>query len=237
MAVALLGLIFLAGFYIGRAVTAILEAWPGAPRPRAEEPKATMLTSTAVLAAGAAVSGGVLALWGARLLPFEEHAPGPAAWRVSAVLLGALGLLLGRTLVRRYGPIAPLRLVALPLEHFVELLFVGAGRLVFRVAFAVTLVEGLLDGGARLVARGARETAWLTSRTEDGFDRLASVAQPGPWPARASPNSSSGGASVREATRPPPRCSRREAACGSVRRAACTCTLSGSSSGSALPAC
>ena len=133
VAVALLGLIFLAGFYIGRAVTAILEPWPGAPRPRAEEPKATMLTSTAVLAAGAAVSGGVLALWGARLLPFEEHAPGPVAWRVGAVLLGALGLLLGRTLVRRYGPIAPLRLVALPLENFVELLFVGAGRLVLLV--------------------------------------------------------------------------------------------------------
>ncbi|HZJ02538.1 MAG TPA: hypothetical protein VFE20_02480, partial [Thermoleophilia bacterium] len=112
-------------------------------------------------------------VWGESLLPFTEGPAAGAGWRVIAVFSSAIGLLTGRSLVRRRGPVAPLSPVAVPLEQAVELIFVSTGRLVLGLARGVAGLEGSLDYLARSLTAGARNIAGLVDRSELGFDSLA----------------------------------------------------------------
>lgn len=173
MGAALLSVLLLAGFYIGRAVAAVLLRWPGSPEPRAVRPPRLMQMAIGILAAAAATSGLILALWGTRLLPYAAEAEGAAAWRIAAVLCGLAGLAAGWALVRTRGPIAPLAPVAALLERSVELAVVLPGRTALLAALAVDAVEGYLDSLARRLSTAAALVARGVDLAEIGIDAAA----------------------------------------------------------------
>ena len=176
MGAALLLVLLLAGFYIGRAVSAVLLRWPGSPSPEAVRPPRLMQIATGILALAAATSGLVLAVWGTGLLPFDAEAQGAAGWRIAGVLCGFAGLAAGWVMVRARGPIAPLAPVAARLERGVELAVVLPGRAALLMAGRVDVVEGYLDSGARRLGTAAALVARGVDLAEGGVDAAARAA-------------------------------------------------------------
>ena len=178
MGAALLLVLLLAGFYIGRAVSAVLLRWPGSPTPDAvrlggARPPRLMQLATGILALAAATSGLVLAVWGAVLLPFDPEAQGAAGWRIAGVLCGFAGLAAGWAMVRARGPIAPLAPLAARLERGVELAVVLPGRAALLMAGGVDVVERYLDSAARRLGTAAALVARGVDSAEGGVDAAA----------------------------------------------------------------
>ena len=176
MGAALLLVLLLAGFYIGRAVSAVLLRWPGSPSPEAVRPPRLMQVSTGILTLAAATSGLVLAVWGTGLLPFDPEAQGAVGWRIAAVLCGFAGLAAGWAVVRARGPVAPLAPVAARLERGVELAVVLPGRAALLAAGGVKVVEGYLDTAVRRLGTAAAFVARGVDLAEGGIDAAARVA-------------------------------------------------------------
>ncbi len=171
-----LGLIGLAGLYMGRAAAAVLFRWPGAPEPEATDPGRPMLAGLAGLAIAAVGVGVLLQAWGTEVLPYPEEPGAGVAWRWApwpwrwpvlppGVCWSAAG---GRS--RRWPPSHG------PSRGRSKGAVVGPGRLVLALAGAVDRVELLLDGAAGAAGRWARHAAGVVDRLEGGLDRGALAA-------------------------------------------------------------
>ncbi|HZJ03762.1 MAG TPA: proton-conducting transporter membrane subunit, partial [Thermoleophilia bacterium] len=151
------GLVLLAGLYIGRAgVATFLGTRRSPPLQEGAGPKdpgGSMMLALLLGGAGAALTGLLLHPAVEGLLPFAEEAGAGAAWRVAAGIAGLVGLLAAWLLVRSKGTASLFE----PLPRLLERALEAVPELGMRTAeassFPLPRFEAALDGGAQ-AARG-----------------------------------------------------------------------------------
>jgi len=169
----MLGLILLAGVYIGRAGISVFASWPNAPAPSAERPKTLMLAPVAMLAFAAFGLGFVLKDSITHTLPFAASQHELGLWRWSAMAASGAGLAIGGGRVYVAGSVPTFGVAPQLLARGLQAATQWPVRLAFLLAAGIEMIERGFDAGARLLVGAVAMLALAADQTERGFDVAA----------------------------------------------------------------
>ncbi len=166
-----LGLIALAGVYIGRAAAAVFGPWPGAARAGGRRIGAPMLVPMLLFALAAVALGWSIREPVEQVLPFgRDGAEVGRLWRGGAIAAGLGGLAFGAWRVYARGPVAALGSWPRPIASAVHATTTVAARLAAAASVAAEAIERALEVEGRRLTRFAAAMSVAVDRVERELD-------------------------------------------------------------------